>query len=434
MKPAVAAGDSLGSAVVPDPWLFSSCLKRKITSGSSGSGRLPLVMAYGDRAWLEVDCSALRHNLAILRSRARVPLIAMLKADAYGLGAIGVARALGVPFADDEVVGTASGSLWGIGVSSLDEAESLLVAGCRGRLFCPTPLLPHELPRALRLGIRPSLHLAADIATWWTLGNGRAPYHLSIDTGMSRAGVRWDSVTTLRDAVRLAPPEGVFTHFHSADELPSTRDQQDRRFEEALAALAEALPGNVLSHRDNSGSIVGRDTGSPGELARPGIALYAGMFTRQLGLRQVAHVRARVVDVRDVQRGESVSYGADWTAHGNHRIATISIGYADGFRRHFSNAADVLIHGTLCPVVGRVTMDMIMVDVSAVACSRGDVATLLGADGTGTLTPEAVSVRAGVSSYELLTGLSQRLPPVYSDAISSVAEIKGGMGPRTSPG
>ncbi|WP_337170855.1 alanine racemase [Gemmatimonas aurantiaca] len=388
-------------------------------------------MTHRDRAWLDVDGDALRHNFSALRQRARVPLLPMVKADSYGIGAVAVTRALGVPFRGPHETPRAespappSDAPWGVGIASLDEAEALREAGCAGRILCATPLLAHELPRALALDVRPALHRPDDIAQWWTLGQGRtprhAPWHLSIDTGMARAGIRWDAVASLREAVAKAPPEGVFTHFHSADESLPSRDEQDARFEQALGVLHDVLPPGVLLHRDNSGGIVSRTGGSPGHLARPGIALYAGMFTAELGLRQVAHLRARVVDVRDVLPGESVSYGATWTAPGAHRIATLSAGYADGYRRHLSNVGEVLIGGTRCPVVGRVTMDMTMVDVSGVSCVPGDVATLLGTDGGSTLTAEAVGARAGVSPYELLVGLRLRVPPIYHSILPSTS-------------
>jgi alanine racemase len=375
-----------------------------------------------DRAWLDVDGSALRHNFAVLREHARVPLLPMVKADSYGLGAIGVCRALGVPFAGAPADKDAP---WGVGIASLDEAAALRDAGCEGRILCATPLLAQELPRALALSVRPALHRAQDIDAWRALSAGKgagdiAPYHLSIDTGMARAGARWDTVSALRDVVRSVPPEGVFTHFHSADESLSSRDEQDARFAESLAVLRDVLPVGVLEHRDNSGGIVSRTAGSPGHLARPGIALYAGLFSAELGLRQAAHLRARVIDVRDVRPGESVSYGATWTSPGTHRIATLSAGYADGYRRHLSNVGEVLIHGTVCPVVGRVTMDMTMVDVTAVPCVPGDVATLLGADGSTVLTAEAVAGRAGVSPYELLVGLRLRVPVIHHEVLPSV--------------
>jgi alanine racemase len=374
------------------------------------------------RAWLDVDLGAVRHNAAVLHARAGVPLLAMVKANGYGVGAVAVTRALGVPFDDQD---EASDAPWAVGIATLDEAESLRESGCQGRIICLQPLLAHELPRAHALAVRPSLHRAPDIAAWAGLGaldgtgTGAAPWHLSIDTGMARAGVRWDELESLVDAVRAAPPEGVFTHFHSADESVASRDEQDARFAEALERLTPVLSPATILHSDNSGGIASRTAGSPGHLARPGIALYAGLFVQELGLRPVAHLRARVIDLRDVLQGETVSYGATWTAPGPRRIATLACGYADGYRRHLSNAGVVLMQGSRCPVVGRVTMDMIMVDVTAVSCALGDVATLLGADGPDELSAEMVAGLAGVSPYELLTGLAQRVPAIYHDSLPS---------------
>ncbi|MFN5581034.1 alanine racemase [Gemmatimonas sp.] len=361
------------------------------------------------RAWLDVDVSALRHNADVLRARAGVPLLVMVKANSYGVGAVAVAHALGVPFVDQPAGARAP---WGVGIASLDEAEALREAGCTGRIVCLQPLLPDELPRAHGLTVRPALHRHADIAQWRALGGDR-PWHLSIDTGMARAGVRWDAVAPLAEAVAAHPPEGVFTHFHSADESIASRDQQEARFADALTTLGPALPSTALRHLDNSGAIATRAVGSPGQLARPGIALYAGMFAAELGLRQVVHLRARVIDLRDVREGESVSYGATWQAPGPRRIATVACGYADGYRRHLSNAGVVLINGVRCPVVGRVTMDMIMVDVTHTSCDLGTVATLIGRDGTDELSTEMVAALADVSPYELLVGLTLRVPPVY---------------------
>jgi alanine racemase len=372
------------------------------------------------RAWLDVDVDALRHNAAVLRARAALPLLPMVKANGYGVGAVAVARALGVPFDDQAEQPDAP---WGVGIASLDEAELLRESGCLGRIVCLQPLLPDELDRAHALGVTPSLHRAVDILRWATLGAGHgsaaAPYHLSIDTGMARAGIRWDDVASLREPLRQAPPAGVFTHFHSADESLTSREEQDRRFADAVAALQDLLPPGVLIHSDNSGAIVSRVAGSPGHLARPGIALYGGLFTNELGLRPVVHLRARVIDLRAVYAGESVSYGATWRAQGERRIATIACGYADGYRRHLSNVGVVLINGVRCPVVGRVTMDMIMVDVSAVSCDVGQVATLLGTDGQDTLSVEVVAGLAGVSPYEVLVGLTLRVPVVYRSSLLS---------------
>lgn len=368
-----------------------------------------------DRAWLDVDLGAVRHNARVLRERAGVPLVVMVKANSYGVGAVAVCRALGVRFDDQR---EAADAPWAVGIASLDEAESLRDSGCRGRIVCCTPLLPPELPRAVALAVRPALHRAEDIHAWAAAGGDA--YHLSIDTGMARAGVRWDVVPALRDALQAVPPEGVFTHFHSADDSRVSRDEQDARFSTALAALADVLPAGVLVHSDNSAGIVSRDAGSPGHLARPGIALYGGMFSAALGLQQVVHLRARVIDLRDVHDGESVSYGATWQASGTRRIATLSVGYADGYRRHLSNAGMVLIKGARCPVVGRVTMDMTMVDMTGVSCELGEVATLIGRDGADCLSTEEVAALGGLSPYELLVGLPLRVPIVYHDVVPPI--------------
>lgn len=360
-----------------------------------------------DRAWLEVDLAALRRNARRLRERAGAPLVPMVKADGYGLGAVAVARALGAPFADGTVPPPGGEAPWALGVAALDEAETLRQAGCTGRLLCTTPLLPEALPRAAALEVRPALHTAPAIAAWGALGRGA--WHLGIDTGMARAGVRWDEVATLREAIAAYPPEGVFTHFHSADEWPATRRDQEERFRGALASLAGVLPPGVLRHAANSAGIAGGENGA-WDLARPGIALYGAGPQADLGLEPVAHLRARVIDLRWVEPGETVSYGATWTAASRRRIATLAVGYGDGYRRHLSNCGTVLVHGASCPVVGRVTMDMTMADVTGRDVALGDVATLLGRDGGECLTANAVAEAGGLSPYELLVGLRLRVP------------------------
>jgi alanine racemase len=371
-----------------------------------------------DRAWLEVDLDAVRHNAAVLRRRAGAPLVPMVKADGYGTGAVAVARALGAPFASGTHAPPDGEAPWALGIATLDEAEALRQAGCTARLLCTSPLLGEALPRAAALGVRPSLHRVEDVVAWTTMGE--APWHLSIDTGMSRAGVRWDAVAWLRDLLgerlRAHPPEGVFTHFHSADEWPDTRVEQERRFRQALAELAGVLPAGVLRHAANSAGIALGEHAPGWDLARPGIGLYGAGPEAELGLAPVVHLRARVVDLRWVEPGETVSYGATWTAPARRRIATLGIGYGDGYRRHLSGRGTVLVRGTPCPVAGRVTMDMTMVDVTEVPCELGDVATLLGRDGGHCLTVNAVAETGGLSPYELLVGLRLRVPVRHRSA------------------
>lgn len=359
------------------------------------------------RAWVDIDLSAIRLNAVAMMFHSQAALIPMIKADAYGLGMIPVARALGVEFVEPDETDVPHPAVWGVGVAALDEAAALRDGGCTGNILCTTPLSPDELPDAKRLAIRPSLHRAADIESWRAIGGGA--WHLAIDTGMARAGVRWDEVTTLRAAIALHPPEGVFTHFHSAELANGTREEQDRRFDRARQALHEVLPHDVLTHRDNSAAIALRGrTHDP--LVRPGIGLYGAAQLPALPLKQTVHLRARVVDVRDVFDGESVSYDATYTAQGTRRIATLAIGYADGYRRAFSNRGLALVHGVRVPVVGNVTMDMTMIDVTDLGdrCVVGDVATLIGGGSRLRLPTDDVAALVDMSPYELLVGLRLR--------------------------
>lgn len=324
----------------------------------------------------------------------------MIKADAYGLGAVPVARALSAldPYA--------------FGVATLDEAAELRSAGLERRLLIFTPLLVPDFARARALGVTPTLSSAEGIERWGAMGGGA--WHLAIDTGMHRAGVEWWRVAELVPAIAKHPPEGAFTHFHSADEEGDSIAVQQERFAAAVATLP-SRPRYL--HAENSPGIE-RQCPSPWDLVRPGVFLYGvgGGAGSMLVPEPVAHLRARVVELHTVRAGESVSYGATWRAgETDRRVATLAIGYADGYRRHFSGLGQAIIGNRLLPVVGRVTMDMTMVDVTDAACEPGDVATLLGRDGALHLDINRVAGDAGLLTYELLVGLALRVPRRYLD-------------------
>jgi alanine racemase len=169
-------------------------------------------------------------------------------------------------------------------------------------------------------------------------------------------------------------------------------------------------------------------TTSPGNLARPGIALHGVVGQGQVALRPSVAVRARVVDLRDLTAGDTVGYGATWTAPAPRRIATVAIGYGDGYRRSLSNRGEGMLRGVRCPVVGRVSMDMTLFDVTDVPCERGDVMTLAGRDfsasaddlAAGEIRAESVAATGDLSVYELLVGWRLRLPRVYYGAFSGM--------------
>jgi alanine racemase len=203
----------------------------------------------------------------------------------------------------------------------------------------------------------------------------------------------------------------VFTHFHSAELDDASRDEQERRFEDGLAALPVRPQ---LIHAEN-GPAVERRAPSRWSLVRPGIFLYgvAGFEGGALTPEPVVSMRARIVEIRTVADGDTVSYGATWRARGERRIATVPVGYADGYRRSLSNRGVALLGGRRIPVAGRVTMDMTMFDVTDTDAALGDLVTLLGRDGGETITVSELSDLSDLSPYEILTGLRLRLPRRY---------------------
>ena len=352
------------------------------------------------RARIEIDLGALQRNGAAAARRAGVPLLPMIKADAYGLGVEAAVRAL------DRL------DPWGYGVATVVEGEELRRLGVARPVVVFTPLLKEDLKRARAARLTPTLGFASEIEAWKQAGGG--PWHLSIDTGMSRAGIPWREVATIRNLVGLLPPEGAFTHFHSAELDDGTLELQEKRFREAIATLPSRPP---LLHAANSAAIA-RQGRSAWDLARPGIFLYGVGSGRTAAIQpeNVVNLRAPIVEIRNLESGDSVSYGATLRVERPARIATLAVGYADGYPRSLSGSSSVLVGGTLAPIAGRVTMDMTMIDVTTIKCDVGDVATLIGRAGDTVLTVERVADDAGMSPYELLTGLRSRVERTYTGA------------------
>jgi alanine racemase len=351
------------------------------------------------RAWVEIDLGALVRNGERYARAAAVPLLPMVKADAYGLGAVRAAHALGA----------LDPAPWGFGVATIEEGEELRRSGIESRILVLSPLLPAQFDAARRARLRPVLGDADSIRRW---GNSGEPWHLMIDTGMNRAGATWWDIGAVAAAAAAHPPEGVCTHFHSAQLPNGSREEQERRFAEAVQRLPFTP---ALLHADNSGAVEHRAP-SPYGIARPGIFLY-GVGSEHDALIEpepVVALRGRVVDMRVIKEGDSVGYDAAWSAPRAGRIATVSLGYADGYRRSLGNRAFGLLGGERVAVVGHVTMDMTMLDVTDKPCAVGDIITLLGRDGNATITVADLAAASGLSPYEILTGLRGRLPRIYT--------------------
>jgi alanine racemase len=352
-------------------------------------------------AMLTVDLAAVRENYRLLARRAAVPLLPMIKDDAYGVGAVEVATTLD---AEAPVA---------FGVASVAEGHALRIAGIARAILVFTPTLPAQFAAARLADLTLSLSDPAHVAVWQALG-GR--WQLPIDTGMSRAGIDWRDTRGIRALLASGhAPDGVFTHFHSADTDPDSMLVQESRF----ASVLNGLPQRPKSiHAENSAALLQRGA-SKFDCARPGIALYGvGVGPAAWTPRPVLTLEAPVVEMRDVQAGDSVSYGATWRAIGTRRIATVALGYADGYPRGAGNGATALVNDCPVPVVGVVTMDMTMCDVTDVQCAVGDRVTLIGGNAASGV--NAVAAHARRSPYEVLTGLRSRCARSYRAALPDV--------------
>ena len=363
------------------------------------------------RAWLRVRTDALRANYARLREAAGPDsrIMPMVKADAYGLGLEEVVRVLGQE------------QPWGWGVATL--VEGLRLRGLRPSdpVVVLAPLQEAELESALaaRLQVsvssRESLRAVLDASE--RVGEP-ARIHVDIDTGMGRTGFDWRTASEwsphVRESLgRASEWVGCFTHLHSAEDDERSVREQAARFEEALEAL-RPLPSGLLVHVLNSAGTF-TVQGLASSLVRPGIFLYGGSVGEGRPEPDgVVSLHARVCHVRLAEEGTSLGYGATYTASGSERWATLSIGYGDGLPRSLGNRGGALLGGGRVPIIGRISMDLTVVDITGVSgVEVGDVATLLGGDAHAQITLDEVADLAGTISYEILTGFTERLPRVW---------------------
>ncbi len=322
-------------------------------------------------------------------------LLPMVKADAYGLGAVPVARAL--ERADP----------WGFAVATGEEGIELREAGIRRPILVMGPQT-ETLDRLAAAGLTPALGSEEQIGQWLALAPDR-PFHVEVDTGMARWGVPWEGFARVAERCRDASGfEGVFTHFHSAWDDPASVREQWARFQAALAALPTRPR---LVHAANSVAALSFPE-MAADLTRPGIYLYGG----RAGVhrpRPVVTWRARVLAARWAEAGTTASYGATWRARARTGLATLGVGYADGIHRSLSNVGAALLAGRRLPFAGRVTMDFTMVACDGALPAVGSVATLIGSDGAETITLDEVAEAAGTISYEILTGVGRRVRRAY---------------------
>lgn len=343
---------------------------------------------------MEVDFGALVENARTIARVSGAPLLPVIKADAYGLGAVGAAKAL------------ESLDPWGYAVATVEEGAELRAAGIGRRLLVFAPAQAPSFPDFERHRLTPVFDHLPALREWRARGDGA--FHLEVDTGMSRTGVRPEDLGEWRDLLDTPSFEGCFTQFHSAHKDLGATTTQWERLTEAVRTFARRP---LVVHAANSaGALRGRRFA--GDAVRPGLFLYGGAPGAGLPEgKPVARVQARVLSVRRIAAGDSVSYGATWHAARATTIATLGIGYADGVRRSIVRDAEahVLVNGVRFPYAGTVTMDLTMIDVGAARVERGDVATVLGAAEREVITLAQVAAWSQESQYVILTGLGPRL-------------------------
>jgi alanine racemase len=370
----------------------------------------------------EINLEALRHNLRIVRRHAgATPIWAVLKADGYGHGAPAVARTLERDHRVD-----------GFCVALIEEGVELREAGIVAPILVMGGHYGNAHEEVIARGLVPVVHDAGQIAAFARLvrtgvASGPIDVHLKIDTGMARLGVTMQALPAL--AAQLADyPEvrvrGLMTHLACAEDADDRETgEQLRLFEEATALLVRHGAKVAVRHAASSAALLKGLAHL--DAVRPGISLFgvsprAGDVPLVKDLRPVMRVRTEVIAVRVVEAGAPVGYGATWRAPGAARVATLPMGYADGLSRQLGNRGSVLIRGRRAPIVGAVSMDMAMIDVTAIdGAAVGDEVVVLGAQdgplGRDAISADEIATNAGTIPWEILTSISRRVPRFYRE-------------------
>jgi alanine racemase len=366
------------------------------------------------RVWAEIDLGAFAHNLGRIRQRAGagVETILVLKADAYGHGALPLAAAA-----------TRLG-IHSFGVGTLEEGLELRRAGLGRRLLVLGTIVDEEAEEALREGIELGVHstdrcrmlneLACRLGT-------RARVHLNVDTGMGRLGVLPERAPDLLQRIHRSPGLelcGTMTHIAATEggREPFGRDQV-RRFDDFLASARAAKLPTGLIHLANSAALF-TDLGGRRDAIRPGIAAFGMLppgLSGEVDLQPILSLRSQVIFFKDIAPGTPIGYGGTWRAERPSRIATLPIGYDDGVPWRLSNRGRVLVHGAFAPIIGRVSMDYLTIDVTEIpGVEVGDVVTLIGSDQGRELTAQDLAEQAGTIPYEVTCSIGKRVKRVLT--------------------
>ena len=408
--------------------MFTDQSTEKSTTGQPAKARL-LSPKDGrhvepNRCWAEISLAQLKDNLKIVRRHVgpERKVMTVVKADAYGHGAVPVARALEEAGVD------------GLGVCCVDEAVELRTGGVKAPVLVLTGFVPGEETELIERGITPGI---TDIAQVEILEQAARAARRSvacqvkIDTGMGRLGVPAAEVPRLLDALEASPSlelEGLFTHFASSEDFTSPQTgRQVERFEKVRKQFAERGFDPPLIHMANTGATLARPE-SWGTMVRPGSLVYGFQsflefpngedrseeFRAKVPVRPVMTLKARVFQVKDYPASVPVGYSARFVTERPSRLAILPIGYGDGWRRGLTGKCRAIVRGQYVPAVGTIAMDLTVVDVTDVPEARaGDEAILLGSGGEVAISPSEVARSLGTVASEILTGIGKRVPRYY---------------------
>jgi len=366
--------------------------------------------------WVEIDLDALAHNIGEVRARIAVGerILLVVKADAYGHGAVEVSRAAVTAGVDM------------LGVATLQEGIELRQAGVSSPILILSPPMESETRDVIEYDLAcsvPSLGIARALSRVCVDRGKTGSVHVEVDTGMGRSGVGLEEALPFVTAVGKLPNlslDGVYTHFPASDDDVAFTRGQVSEFALLLERLDRKGIAVPLRHAANSAALLGvtESLAAPLNMVRPGIMVYglrpSGGSSEDAQLVPVMTFKSRIAQVRELPEGHPISYGMTFRTPRAMRIAVVPVGYGHGYSWRLSNTGEVLVRGTRAPIVGRVTMDVSLVDIDALPDARvGDEVVLFGQHGAGEITVDEVAARVGTINYEIICGIGKRVTRVY---------------------
>jgi len=366
--------------------------------------------------WVEIDLNALRHNLSALKKRVgpQTKILGIVKADAYGHGDYEISRVL------------LNNGVEMLGIAILEEGIQLRDKGIKAPLLLLGGIFEDQIDTVIQYGLTPTIYdlkLAEVLSKRAYYFNTIMKVHVYVDTGMGSIGVKHDkAVEFVKFAKNLKNLliEGIYTHCSSSDEKDSAfTNLQIKRFRDVLDALDASKACIPLRHMANSGAILGYPE-AYFTMVRPGLSLY-GLYpsadvSRDIGIRPVMSFKTRIIHIKDMESGDVVGYDRAYRITKPTRVATLPMGYADGYNRLLSNQGEVIIRSKKASIIGRVCMDQCFVDVTNIKdVSVGDEVVLYGRQAQESIPIESIAKQLNTIPYEVTCSISKRVPRIYTN-------------------